>query len=112
VSEKRIRLLHRAADRLLAGKPVGAMERVTGSDVLGAMKLVADRAEPARQAPEPETFNFTKICLDECKPGHPSYRGNLALPGHGSLVELAGEDPAITLDVGTAQDDGPPEGTL
>ena len=112
VSEKRIRLLHRAADRLLAGKPVGAMERVTGSDVLGAMKLVADRAEPARQAPEPETFSFTRVCLDECKPGHPSYRGNLALPGHGSPVESTGEDlSAVTLDLEIAPDEEPPEET-
>ena len=92
VSEKRIRLLHRAADRLLAGKPVGAMERVTGSDVLGAMKLVADRAEPARQAPEPETFSFTRVCLDEMKLDHPSYSGNLVLPDHGSPLEPAGVD--------------------
>jgi len=84
---------------------------VTGSDVLGAMKLVADRAEPARQAPEPETFNFTKICLDECKPGHPSYRGNLALPGHGSPIELAGGDPAIIQDGGITPDEEPTEET-
>jgi hypothetical protein len=87
------------------------MKRVTGSDVPGAMKLIADRAEPARQDPRTETFSFTRVCLDECKPGHPSYRGNLALPGRGSLVELAGEDPAIIPDGGITPDPEPPEAT-
>lgn len=42
---------------LLEGKPVGGMTEVRGSDILGAAKMVMDRAEPIIQKVEQRSFS-------------------------------------------------------
>ena len=111
-NERMVRLSHRVIRNCLQGKPWGKIETIKDSTALAAAQIIVDRHQPKNQEPIPGDISFTKICLDSCKPDHPSYRGNLALPGHGSPIELAGEDPAIIPDIGITPDEEPPEGTL
>jgi hypothetical protein len=91
-NERMVRLSHRVIRNCLQGKPWGKIETIKDSTALAAAQIIVDRHQPKKQEPVPGDITFTKICLDSCKPGHPSYRGNLALPGHGSPIELAGGD--------------------
>jgi len=110
-SESMVRLAHRAVKNCLKGQPWGKIEVIKDSTALAAAQVVVDRHQPKNQEISPPPHSFTVVNLDECKPGHPSYRGNLVLPGQGSLVEPAGEVPAIIPDMGIAPDSEPPERT-
>ena len=111
-SESMVRLAHRAVKNCLKGQPWGKIEVIKDSTALAAAQVVVDRHQPKNQEISPPPHSFTVVNLDECKPGHPSYRGNLALPDHDSLVELTvGEPMANITDSGSAPFDEPPEGT-
>jgi hypothetical protein len=92
-NERLVRLSHRVIRNCLQGKPWGKIEVIKDSTALAAAVIVVDRHQPKNQEISPPPRSYTVVNLDECKPGHPSYCGNLALPGHGSLVEPAGGDP-------------------
>ena len=111
-NERLVRLSHRVIRNCLQGKPWGKIEVIKDSTALAAAVIVVDRHQPKNQEISPPPHSFTVVNLDECKPGHPSYRGNLALPGRGSPVEPTGEDlSAATLDLEIEPDAEPPEGT-
>jgi len=111
-NERMVRLSHRVIRNCLQGKPWGKIEVIKDSTALAAAAIVVDRHQPKNQEISPPPHSFTVVNLDECKPGHPSYRGYLALPGHGSPIELAGGDPApIIVGVNIGLDEEPPEGT-
>jgi len=92
-NERLVRLSHRVIRNCLQGKPWGKIEVIKDSTALAAAVIVVDRHQPKNQEISPPPHSFTVVNLDECKIGHPSYRGNLALPGHGYPVEPAGGDP-------------------
>jgi len=110
-SESMVRLAHRAVKNCLKGQPWGKIEVIKDSTALAAAQVVVDRHQPKNQEISPPPHSFTVVNLDECKPGHPSYKGNLVPPNHNSLVDSAGGDPAITQGDGSSPFDEPPEGT-
>jgi hypothetical protein len=106
-TQKMIRKSVRNLEKLVDAQPFGTLESVKDSTVLAAIQTILDRSHPKRQEPIPSDITFTKICLDSCKPDHPSYRGNLALPDHGSPIELAGGIVDVTPDAKPRTDEDP-----
>jgi len=92
VSTSNIRIAHRAVKLIAQGKTFGDIETVRASDSLAASKEILDRAEPKLQDSRPETYKFTVVNLDCCKPGHPSYEGDL-LPFVPDAKPRTDEDP-------------------
>lgn len=50
---------------LVDGQPVGEMEEVKGSDVIGAAKMIMDRAEPIVNRIEQKSLSMTVTLTDE-----------------------------------------------
>jgi len=111
IPEKLYRKADRRAAQILDAKPWGSMKEVRDSAVTSVISEIWRRKYPTKSEPVPENINFTTVCLDSCKPGHPSYEGDLVRPESVSPLELAGEDPAIIPDGGITPDEEPPEGT-
>jgi hypothetical protein len=109
--EKLVRLSHRVIRNCLQGKPWGKIETIKDSTALAAAQVVIDRHQPKNQETSPPPRTFTVVNLDECKPGHPSYKGDLVWPDPVSSVELADGVVDVTPDAGIGPNDKPPEGT-
>ena len=78
-TQKMVRKSVRNLEKLVDAQPFGTLESVKDSTVLAAIQTILDRSHPKRQEPIPGNITFTKICLDSCKPGHPSYEGDMVL---------------------------------
>ena len=78
-SQKMIRKSVRNLEKLVDAQPFGTLESVKDSTVLAAIQTILDRSHPKHQENSPPSYNFTVVNLDECKPGHPSYKGDMVL---------------------------------
>ena len=108
--EKLVRLSHRVIRNCLQGKPWGKIETIKDSTALAAAQVVIDRHQPKNQESTPPPRTFTVVNLDECKPDHPSYKGDLVWPDPVSPVDPADGVVDVTPDVEIGPNDEPPKG--
>jgi hypothetical protein len=78
-TQKMVRKSVRNLEKLVDAQPFGTLESIKDSTVLAAIQTILDRSHPKHQESDPPTYNFTVVNLDECKPGHPSYKGDMVL---------------------------------
>ena len=93
-TQKMVRKSVRNLEKLVDAKPFGTLETVKDSTVLAAIQVVLDRSHPKHQESSPPTYSFTKIDLDQLRPG---YQPPAVTSGEGLAP--------ITLDVKIAPDD-------
>ena len=78
-TQKMVRKSVRNLEKLVDAQPFGTLESVKDSTVLAAIQTILDRSHPKHQENSPPSYNFTVVNLDECKIGHPSYKGDMVL---------------------------------